>query len=337
VEQINGRLAAHQPQLLITADGTYQAGQTIPLKRLADAALAGLDSIQTLICVRHTGQPVAILPEKDHWYHDLMNTAAPDSTTEFMDAEDPLFIYYAGETADAILHTHGGYMVGTATTLKWVFDIRPEDVYWCTADPATITGHSYLLYAPFLLGATTFLYEGSPSHPHPERWPNIMNRYGISLLYSDPATITILQQAAQPHCPQLRLIGSNAPVNQETWHWLYDVLGQENCPVLTTWQQPETGSIALTSLPSMPLKPSSAGLGVPGLETAVVNDRGDTVSFGQNGRLVFKTPWPAMFRTIVNNPGKYIEQYWHTFAEQGWYATSQQARQDEDGYFWLEE
>lgn len=335
VGQINGRLAAHQPQLLITADGTWHNGQAIPLKRLADSAMAGIDRSQTVICIRRTGQAVSMLPQHDHWYHDLMTTASPDTPTEFMDADDPLIIYYAGETADAICHSYGGYMVGIASTLRWVFDIRPEDVYWCTTDPATITGHSYLLYAPFLLGTTTFLYEGSLTHRHPDRWPQMMNRYGISLLYSDATTVANLRQVAQPHCPQLRLIGSSTVLSLDDWHWLYNVLGQENCPILTTWQQPETGSITLSSLPSMPLKPGSVGMGLPGLGAAVVDQNGDPLLPNQPGHLIFKTPWPAMLRTLINNPGKYIEQYWQTFAEQGWYATGQQARQDEDGYFWL--
>jgi acetyl-CoA synthetase len=254
-----------------------------------------------------------------------------------MDAEDPLFIFYTGETADAILHTHGGYMVGAATSLKWVFDIRREDVYWCTADPSTITGHTYLLYAPFILAATTFLYEGSPTYPHPGHWPQMMNRYGISLLYSDPATVTALQRVAQPTLGQLRLLGVNAPVSEATWHWLYDTVGQAQCPVLTTRQQPETGGIDLTTLHSMPLKPGSVGRGFPGLETAVVDEAGETVAPGTTGHLVFQSPWPAMLRGLIGSTDQYIERYWESFAEQGWYWTGQQASQDEDGYIWLQE
>jgi acetyl-CoA synthetase len=287
-----------------------------------------------------------MIPDRDHWYHDLMALpiADPKTPTEHVDAEDPLFILYTSGTTGrpkAILHTHGGYMVGTATTLKWVFDIKSHDIYWCAADPGWITGHSYIVYAPLVLGATSFMYEGAPTHPNPDRWWSMIDKYQISILYTAPTAIRGLMRFGESwpnlhNLSSLRLLGTvGEPINPEAWRWYYRVIGKERCPIMDTWWQTETGMFMITPLPSMPLKPGSGTRPFPGIAVDVVNEEGESVAPNEEGYLVIQTPWPAMLRTIFGDPDRYVQQYWSRFGEQGWYLPGDSARKDEDGYIWI--
>ncbi len=345
-EALHGRIEDSASKVLITCDGAWLRGNIVELKKIANEAVDRAGTIQTVICVKRTGQEVKMVPGRDHWYHDLMNLPIvdPNLPTEVMDAEDPLFILYTSGTTGkpkAILHTHGGYMVGTATTLKWVFDIKPEDVWWCAADPGWITGHSYIVYAPLVLGATSFMYEGAPTYPYPDRWWQLVARYGITILYTAPTAIRGLMRfgrswPARHDLSCLRLLGTvGEPINPEAWRWYYTVIGKERCPIMDTWWQTETGNFMITPLPSVPLKPGSATLGFPGVEVDVVNEEGESMPPGEEGYLVIKSPWPGMLRTVYKDPDRYVEQYWSKFGDQGWYLPGDSAKKDEDGYIWV--
>ncbi|MCA9996862.1 MAG: AMP-binding protein [Anaerolineales bacterium] len=333
-----------EAKLLITGDGAWNNGKMIDLKAVANVASSRVGSIQSVICVRRTGQEVSMVSGRDFWYHDLMAlpAASPDAPTAFVDAEDPLFWFYApGGKEKPIVHAHGGYMVNCATSLQWVFDLRPTDVYWCTADPASITGHSYLAYAPFLLGATSFMYEGAPGQPSPERWWQMVSKYAITVLYADDVSLAHLRQYGnswpEKHdLSSLRLLGVNGEVVGEAlWRWFYEVIGNGRCPIMDTWWQAETGSIMISPLPSTPIKPGSAGRPLPGIVAAVVDAEGNTLDTGEEGYLVIQNPWPAMFCHIEGDTDRYVRRYWGQFMDQGWYLSGDKARMDEDGYIWL--
>jgi acetyl-CoA synthetase len=345
-EALHGRIEDSQSKVLVTCDGAWLRGNIVELKKIANEAVDRAGTIQNVICVKRTGQPVDMVAGRDHWYHDLMALpiADPKAPTEVMDTEDPLFILYTSGTTGkpkAILHTHGGYMVGISTTLKWVFDIKPEDIWWCAADPGWITGHSYIVYGPLILGATGFMYEGAPTYPYPDRWWQMVAKYGITILYTAPTAIRGLMRfgeswPARHDLSSLRLLGTvGEPINPEAWRWYYRVIGHERCPVMDTWWQTETGSFMITPLPVTPLKPGSATLPFPGVEVDVVDEEGEPVPPNEEGFLVIKTPWPAMLRTIYGDPDRYVDQYWGRFAEQGWYLPGDSAKKDEDGYIWV--
>ena len=345
-EALHGRIEDSESKLVITCDGAWLRGKIVELKRIANDAVDRAEMVQAVICVKRTGQEVEKVSGRDHWYHELMDlpVADPNAPTEVMDAEDPLFILYTSGTTGkpkAILHTHGGYMVGTATTLKWVFDIKPDDVWWCAADPGWITGHSYIVYSPLVLGATGFMYEGAPTHPHPDRWWELIAKYGITILYTAPTAIRGLMRFGESwperhDLSSLRLLGTvGEPINPEAWRWYYRVIGKEKCPIMDTWWQTETGNFMITPLPSVPLKPGSATVPFPGVQVDVVDEEGEPVPPGEEGYLVIKTPWPAMLRTVYQDPDRYVQQYWSRFAEQGWYLPGDSAKKDEDGYIWV--
>jgi acetyl-CoA synthetase len=345
-EALHGRIEDSKSKLVITCDGAWLRGNIIELKKIANEAVERADVVETIICVKRTGQEVEMISGRDHWYHELMSLPIADANapTEVMDAEDPLFILYTSGTTGkpkAILHTHGGYMVGTATTLKWVFDIRPEDIWWCAADPGWITGHSYIVYSPLVLGATGFIYEGAPTHPHPDRWWELVAKYGITILYTAPTAIRGLMRFGESwpskhDLSSLRLLGTvGEPINPEAWRWYYRVIGKDKCPVMDTWWQTETGNFMITPLPSLPLKPGSATLPFPGVLVDVVDEEGESVPPDEEGYLVIKSPWPAMLRTVYQDPDRYVQQYWSRFAEQGWYLPGDSAKKDEDGYIWV--
>ncbi len=345
-EALLGRIEDSQSKLLITCDGAWLRGKTVNLKEIADAAVERAGSIQNVITVKRTGQDVQMVAGRDHWYHDLMALpiADPKSKTEVMDAEDPLFILDTSGTTGkpkAILHTHGGYMVGTATTLKWVFDLKPDDIWWCAADPGWITGHSYIVYAPLVNGATSFMYEGAPTHPYPDRWWQMVDKYGITILYTAPTAIRGLMRFGESwpnryDLSSLRLLGTvGEPINPEAWKWYHRVIGREKCPIMDTWWQTETGNFMITPLPSVPLKPGSATRGFPGVEVDVVDEEGNSVGVNEEGFLVIKRPWPAMLRTLYQDPDRYVETYWSRYSDQGWYLPGDSARRDEDGYIWV--
>ena len=343
-DALAARIDDSSSKLVITADGSWVNGSIIKLKDIVDEAIRFSPSVENVIVVHRTGQDVHMNPLRDHWYDDLcaLPIAKGPCPTEPMDAEDPLFILYtSGSTGKpkAILHTHGGYMVGTYTTLKYVFDIRDEDRWWCTADPGWITGHSYLVYGPLLNGATSFMYEGGPTYPHPNRWWQLIENYGITTFYTAPTAIRSFMRfgEAWPNrndLSSLRLLGSvGEPINPEAWRWLYRVIGKERCPIMDTWWQTETGAFQITPTPAMPLKPGSAGKPFFGQEAEILNEAGEPVPEGEEGFLVLKNPWPSMMRTIYHDDQRYIDTYWSKYP--GKYLAGDSARCDGDGYFWV--
>jgi len=340
------RIRDAQSRVLITADGAWLRGKTVNLKDIADAAVHRSPVVEHMVVVKRTGQEVNMEQGRDFWYQDLarLPIASTKAETEVMDAEDPLFILYTSGTTGTpkgVLHTHGGYQVYTSTTLKWVFDLKDDDRWWCAADPGWITGHSYIVYAPLILGATTFMYEGAPNYPYPDRWWKMIERYGITVFYTAPTAIRGLMRfgdawPARRDLSSLRLLGSvGEPINPEAWRWYYRVIGKEKCPIMDTWWQTETGGFMITPVPSFPLKPGSATKPFPGIDADIVDEEGDPVKPNEDGYLVIKKPWPGMARTIYGDPDRYVAQYWERYKEKGYYLTGDSARKDEDGYFWI--
>jgi acetyl-CoA synthetase len=344
VDALQGRIEDSASKLLITCDGSYQNGKLIELKRIADEAIVNCPSVESVLVVRRTGHEIGFQPERDYWYHEML--ASPVARERFpneqLDAEDPLFILYtSGSTGKpkAIIHTHGGYMVGTYTTLKYVFDIKDADRWWCAADPGWITGHSYIVYGPLLTGATSFLYEGGPTFPNPGRWWQLVERYGITILYTAPTAIRGLMRFGEDWPNQydlssLRLLGSvGEPINPEAWRWYHKVIGKGRCPIMDTWWQTETGMFMITPTPGVALKPGSATRPFFGQEAEIVDEHGQPVKTNEEGYLLLKNPWPAMLRGIYGDPQRYVDQYWSRFP--GRYMTGDSARRDEDGYYWI--
>ncbi len=345
-QALTDRIEDAQSRVVVTCDGAWLRGSIVPLKDTVDEAVRRCPIVEHIIVVRRTGNEVYMEPGRDYWYHDLrgLPIAATQCPTEVMDSEDPLFILYTSGTTGkpkGVLHTHGGYQVYTSTTLKWVFDINDEDRWWCAADPGWITGHSYIVYGPLLLGATSFMYEGAPAHPYPNRWWKMIEHYGITILYTAPTAIRGLMRfgSAWPNrhdLSSLRLLGSvGEPINPEAWKWYHTIIGKSRCPIMDTWWQTETGGFMITPLPSTPLKPGSATRPFPGIEVDVVDEEGNSVPPGTDGMLVIKKPWPSMLRTIYGDPNRYVEQYWSKYRKQGWYLAGDSARKDEDGYIWI--
>lgn len=344
VEALHERLEDSQSKVLIVADGAYQRGKIVELKKIADEALQRAATVESVLVVKRTGHQINMEFGRDMWYHELMSLPIANSNcdVEEMDAEDPLYLLYTSGTTGkpkAIVHTVGGYMVGTYTTLKYVFDIHEEDRFWCAADPGWVTGHSYIVYGPLLNGATSFMYEGAPTYPYPSRWWGMIEKYGINILYTAPTAIRGFMRygdawVKRHNLSSLRLLGSvGEPINPEAWKWYYKVIGGERCPIMDTWWQTETGMFMITPMPCIPLKPGSGTKPFPGLKMDVVDENGDPVKPNEEGYLVIKNPWPAMLRTIWNDPDRYIQQYWSKYP--GIYMTGDSAKKDEDGYFWV--
>ncbi len=346
VEALAERIEDAESRVLVTADGGWRRGKPTDLKGIANEAMGRSPTIEVCITVKRTGQEVYMENDRDFWYHDLMTLpiANAQCPTEVMDAEDMLFILYTSGTTGrpkGVLHTHGGYSVYTSTTHQMVFDIKEEDRWWCAADPGWITGHSYIVYGPLINGATVMMYEGAPNHPYPNRWWQMIEKYGITILYTSPTAIRGLMRfgEAWPNrhdLSSLRLLGSvGEPINPEAWRWYHRVIGKERCPIMDTWWQTETGGFMITPLPITSLKPGSATKPFFGNEVAVVDDEGHEVPPGEEGKLVIKSPWPGMARTIYKDPDRYVEVYWKEFEQQGWYKAGDSARIDEDGYVWV--
>ncbi len=343
-DALSARIDDSESKLVITADGSWVNGGIFKLKDIVDEAIRFSPSVENVIVVRRTGHEVSMEALRDHWYHELcaLPIANGPCPTEQMDAEDPLYILYtSGSTGapKAILHTHGGYMVGTYSTLKYTFDIRDEDRWWCTADPGWVTGHSYLVYGPLLLGATTFMYEGGPTYPNPNRWWQLIEYYGITTFYTAPTAIRSLMRfgEAWPNrhdLSSLRLLGSvGEPINPEAWHWFHRVIGKERCPIMDTWWQTETGMFQICPTPGAPLKPGSGGKPFFGQEAEILDDDGNPVPDGEEGFLVLKNPWPAMMRTLYKDPDRYVSTYWSKYP--GRYLAGDSAKRDADGYYWV--
>jgi acetyl-CoA synthetase len=344
VDALKGRIDDSESKLVITADGSWINGKIFELKRTTDDAIKSCPSVENVIVVKRTGHEVPMEAERDHWYHDLcaLPIANGKCKTEELDAEDPLYILYtSGSTGKpkAILHTHGGYMVATYTTLKYVFDLKDDDRWWCAADPGWVTGHSYIVYGPLILGATSFMFEGGPTYPYPNRWWQMVERYGITVLYTAPTAIRGLMRfgEAWPNkhdLSSLRLLGSvGEPINPEAWKWYYDVIGKGKCPIMDTWWQTETGMFMITPTPVVPLKPGSGTRPFFGQEAEILDDDGNPVPDGDEGYLVLKNPWPSMLRTIYGDDERYVNQYWSKYP--GKYMTGDSAKRDKDGYFWI--
>jgi acetyl-CoA synthetase len=340
------RIDDAQSRVVVTCDGAWLRGNIIRLKDVVDEAVRRSPLVESVIVVRRTGHEVKMEQGRDYWYHDLaaLPIASPICETEVMDAEDPLFILYTSGTTGkpkGILHTHGGYSVHISTTLEWTFDLRDDDRWWCAADPGWITGHSYIVYAPLILGMTGFMYEGAPNFPYPNRWWKLVEEYGITVLYTAPTAIRGLMRfgdawPSRHDLSSLRLLGSvGEPINPEAWRWFHKVIGKERCPIMDTWWQTETGGFMITPLPSVALKPGSATRPFPGIEVDVVDEHGESSPPGVDGNLVVKTPWPGMARTIYGDPDRFVRQYWLAYQQQGWYLTGDSARRDEDGYVWV--
>ncbi len=344
VEALHERIEDSQSKVLITADGAFQRGKIVELKKISDEALQRAATVESVVVVKRTGQEITMEEGRDMWYHELMSLpiANNEENIEMMDSEDPLFLLYTSGTTGkpkAILHVHGGYMVGTYSTLKYVFDIHEDDRFWCAADPGWITGHSYIVYGPLLTGTTSFMYEGAPTYPYPSRWWQMIEKYGINILYTAPTAIRGLMRFGEAwpkrhDLSSLRLLGSvGEPINPEAWRWYHKVIGGENCPVMDTWWQTETGMFMITPMPCVPLKPGSGTKPFPGLKMDILDENGKPVKDGEEGYLVIKNPWPAMLRTIWNDQDRFVEQYWSKY--KGMYLTGDSAKRDEDGYYWI--
>ncbi len=344
VDSLQGRIEDSQSKLVITCDGSYQNGKVVELKAIVDEALKRCPTVENVIVVKRVGNNVTMEAGRDHWYHDMLNLpiASGKCPTEVMDAEDPLFILYtSGSTGKpkAILHTHGGYMVGTYSTLKYVFDVNDTDRWWCTADPGWITGHSYLVYGPMLNGITSFMFEGGPTYPYPNRWWQCIERYGITIFYTAPTAIRGLMRFGESwpkkhDLSSLRLLGSvGEPINPEAWKWFYRVIGKERCPIMDTWWQTETGAFQITPTPVVPLKPGSGTRPFFGQKAEIVDEQGNPVPDDTEGYLTLLNPWPSMLRTIYGDDERYVNQYWSKYP--GRYTTGDSAKRDKDGYFWI--
>ncbi|CDG66118.1 MAG: acetyl-CoA synthetase [Methanobacterium sp.] len=342
VERMNDAKA----KVLITADGTFRRGKIIDLKKIVDEALLKCHTIETTIVVKHAGNPIHMseLSGKEIFYDTLLKGEPDECPVEEMDSEDPLFILYtSGSTGKpkAVLHTTAGYMVGVATTLKTIFDIHNGDLWWCTGDVGWITGHSYLVYGPLLLGTTTLVYEGAPDYPDPGIWWKIVEKYGVTKLYTSPTAIRHLMRYGNKYptiynLSSLKILGSvGEPMNPAAWMWLYKNIGQERTPIMDTWWQTETGMHMISPLPVSHLKPGTPTLPFPGVDIDVVDENGNPVPVGEDGYLVVKKPWPAMFRTLYNDDERFVDAYWKEIPG-GVYMAGDMARKDEDGYIWIQ-
>ena len=342
-EALAGRIQDCKAKLLITADGSFRRGKIVPLKENADGAAAQCPTIRDVIVLRRSGHDIPMQPGRDHWWHEIIIDAKPDCPPEPLDSEHPLYILYtSGSTGKpkGILHTTGGYLVSTMLTSQWVFDLKEEDTYFCTADVGWVTGHSYVVYGPLALGATVVMYEGAPNWPDEARFWKIVEDYRVTILYTAPTAIRTFMKWGE-HFPRrhdlssLRVLGSvGEPINPEAWIWYHRIIGGGRCPVVDTWWQTETGAIMISPLPgATPCRPGSATRPLPGIVPEIVTRDGKPVERGQGGYLVIKQPWPAMLRTLWGDDDRYQKTYWSDIP--GAYFTGDGARQDEDGNFWI--
>ena len=343
-ESLRDRINDSESKLLITADGGYRRGGIVPLKQNADDSLDGAPTVENVVVLRRTGSADdKMVDGRDIWWHDLMEGQPMTCEPEPMDSEDMLFLLYTSGTTGkpkGIVHTSGGYLLGVQATTKWVFDIKEDDVYWCTADIGWVTGHSYIVYGPLANGATTVMYEGSPDYPDRDRFWAVVAKYGVSILYTAPTAIRTFMRWGESYpnrhdMSTLRLMGTvGEPINPEAWVWYWQHIGGGRCPVVDTWWQTETGAMMIAPLPGLTtLKPGSATRPFPGIQAEILDADGNPVGLGGGGYLVVKQPWPSMLRGVYGDPERFIDTYWSRY--DGIYFTADGARLDEDGYFWL--
>lgn len=330
-------------KLVVTADGGWRRGNEVKLKAAVDEALKKTPSVETCIVVRRTGSPIHMAGGRDHWWHELMAAVNANCPAVELDSEHPLYILYTSGTTGkpkGILHTTAGYLLQAHLTTKWIFDLKDEDIYWCTADIGWVTGHSYVVYGPLSNGATVLMYEGAPNHPQPDRFWDIIERHRVNIFYTAPTAIRAFikwgeQWPLKHDLSSLRLLGTvGEPINPEAWMWYHKTIGRGACPIVDTWWQTETGAIMISPLPgATPTKPGSGTKPFPGIEADVMTREGKSVGANEGGYLVIKRPWPAMLRTIWGDDERYREQYWSQI--ENIYFAGDGARRDKDGYFWI--
>jgi acetyl-CoA synthetase len=343
-EAVRERMEFSEAKALVTVDGARRKGKTAPVKSAVDEAIGGVGSIETIFVVRHTGERCEMKGGRDVWFDEACAAAEAECRPEPMNAEDPLYILYtSGSTAKpkGIIHTTGGYLTGVAYTHRYVFDLKPEeDVYWCAADVGWVTGHSYIVYGPLANGATSVMYEGAPDYPDKDVWWEIVERYGVTILYTAPTAIRACMKWGPEHprhhdLSSLRLLGTvGEPINPKAWLWYHKVIGGERCPIVDTWWQTETGHIMISPLPGITAtKPGSATVALPGIEASVFDEAGNTVEESE-GLLVLRRPWPGMLRTLYREEDRFVETYFSRFGKET-YLVGDAARHDEDAYFWV--
>jgi len=343
-EAVRERIEFSAAKALVTVDGARRKGKTAPVKAQVDEVMAGVAALETIFVVRHSGAECEMTPGRDVWFEQAMAAAAPHCPPEPLGAEDPLFILYtSGSTAKpkGILHTTGGYLTGVAWTHRHVFDLKPEsDVYWCAADVGWVTGHSYIVYGPLANGATSVMYEGAPDYPGRDVWWEIVERHGVTILYTAPTAIRACMKWGADHPERhdlrsLRLLGSvGEPINPKAWLWYHQVIGGGRCPIVDTWWQTETGQIMVSPLPGVTAtKPGSATRPLPGVDAAVFDEGGEPLEEGE-GLLVLRRPWPGMLRTLYREPERFVETYFERFGRET-YLVGDAARRDDDGYLWV--
>jgi len=352
------RINDAEAKLLITADGLYRRGKVIPLKKTADEGLKQTKTVEKVIVVKRVGmEDVPMTEGRDYWWDDLMKEAEPYCEPEPVESTDPLFILYTSGTTGkpkGVVHSTGGYLVWVWATLKWAFDLQPDDIWWCTADIGWITGHSYIVYGPLLHGVTQIMYDGAPDYPAPDRWWEIVEKYGVTAFYTAPTAIRMHmkfgEQWAKKHdLSTLRILGTvGEPINPEAWKWYYEVMGNKRCPIIDTWWQTETGGFMISpaaGIDLVPLKPGSATFPLPGIDAEVVNEDGEPVKPFERGYLVILSPWPGMLMTLWRDPERYKSVYWSKFQPNkklefkiqppAVYYTGDYAMKDDEGYLWL--
>jgi len=342
-EALRDRILDCKSNTLITSNYGYRSGKVLPSKKNADAAMEECPVVKTCIVVNRIEKETDMKEGRDYWWHELMKDAPPKCDPEPLDSEDPLFILYtSGSTGKpkGVLHTTAGYLLYTMLTLKYAFDYRDEDVWWCTADIGWVTGHSYIVYGPLGLGATSLMFEGVPNYPEPDRFWEVVERFGVNIFYTAPTAIRSIMKNGEDwpnkrDLSSLRLLGSvGEPINPEAWIWYYQVIGKERCPIVDTWWQTETGGFLITPIPgAMPMKPGSASLPFFGVDPVVIREDGTEADVNEGGYLCIRKPWPGFMRTVYGDPGRFKEQYFVQYP--GYYFTGDGARKDEDGYFWL--